>query len=254
MDENIFKSKVNLSQHLISFLQTGHKKIYFKDQVAEVTPQQSIFIEKGNCLMTELIIDDHIYFCKLFFVNDEDIERFLQKYYPNFSAKTNGKTSCFTIENDDYIRSFIHSLDLLASNDYHISTVKKEEILAYLSTKYGADFLQFLFALLENENIAFKTVIENHLYSPLNLKEIAFLCNMSISTFKRHFSNIYKESPGKFFKEKKLEKAKELLITNRKTAAEISEDLGYGNYSNFSSAFTKHFGVNPQKVKNEPFS
>lgn len=71
---------------------------------------------------------------------------------------------------------------------------------------------------------------------------------MSLSTFKRHFIKEYNESPGKWFRNKRLEKAKELLEIGTKTSSDIYLDFGYNNLSNFSSAFKKKFGINPSEI------
>jgi transcriptional regulator GlxA family with amidase domain len=54
-------------------------------------------------------------------------------------------------------------------------------------------------------------VVESNVHSNLKLEEIAFLCNMSLSTFKRHFIVEYNEAPGKWLQDKRLQRAKEIL-------------------------------------------
>ena len=85
-------------------------------------------------------------------------------------------------------------------------------------------------------------------YSNLKLEEIAFLCNMSLSTFKRHFINEYKTSPGKWLKDKRLEKAKETLEQKKLKPSDIYLNFGYNNLSNFSIAFKNKFGFSPNKI------
>lgn len=71
---------------------------------------------------------------------------------------------------------------------------------------------------------------------------------MSLSTFKRHFIKEYNESPGKWFRDKRLLKAKELLANKNNTPSDVYLDLGYNNLSNFSSAFKSKFGINPSEI------
>ena len=71
---------------------------------------------------------------------------------------------------------------------------------------------------------------------------------MSLSTFKRHFVKEYKQSPGKWFRDKRLLRAKELLETSTIKVSDIYLDLGYNNLSNFSSAFKSKFGINPSEI------
>lgn len=82
----------------------------------------------------------------------------------------------------------------------------------------------------------------------MNIDEVAFLCNMSLSTFKRKFIQLYQESPGKWFQLKRLNKAKKLLLNNEATPSEIYMDFGYDSLSNFSTAFKNEFGYSPRNV------
>ena len=78
------------------------------------------------------------------------------------------------------------------------------------------------------------------------MEEIAFLCNMSLSTFKRHFIKEYKVSPGKWFQDKRLQKAKETLEKGNLKPSDIYLDFGYNNLSNFSIAY-KTIRFSPNK-------
>ena len=89
--------------------------------------------------------------------------------------------------------------------------------------------------------------MKSKVHSNLKLEEIAFLCNMSLSTFKRHFVNEYNVSPGKWLKNERLQKAKEMLEQGEKPS-EIYLDFGYNNLSNFSVAFKNKFRISPSEV------
>ena len=121
--------------------------------------------------------------------------------------------------------------------------------MLYLANKYGLPFFAYLNSLLISEReLSFKKVIEKNLYTNLNIEEIAFLCNMSASTFKRKFISIYQESPGKWFRQKRLNKARELLLNSKATPSEIYMDFGYDSLSNFSTAFKNEFGYSPKQT------
>jgi AraC-like DNA-binding protein len=64
--------------------------------------------------------------------------------------------------------------------------------MRYLINKYGNEFEFYLYYLISNVVSPFKKIVESNVHSNLKLEEIAFLCNMSLSTFKRHFTSEYK--------------------------------------------------------------
>ena len=251
MTEDIIKSKVNLNMHMFSFLQVGKKQVHFADTSVLVDNSQSLLIKKGNCLWSELLDIEDIYYCKLLFFSEKRLKEFISKHLKK-KSKTHIGFSYFIIENDMYLNSYLNSLSTImeapAAFIENLLTVKFEELLLYLVNKYGEVFENYLFSLISDDISPLKKAVQNNLYTSLSLEEIAFLCNMSLSTFKRHFIKEYNESPGKWFRTVRLLKAKELLIKEKLKPSEIYFDLGYNNLSNFSSAFKSEFGVNPSEI------
>lgn len=256
MTHEVVRSKVNLTLNMLSFLQTGEKKVQLQDTTVEVNNKQSVLIKSGNCLMTELLDMEQIYFCKLFFFSNKIIDDFLEKYKNMFNNPQKEKTTpppFFIIENDDYIHSFVASISSILKLKPDARTplliVKFEEIMLYLSHKYGSPFINYIQTLATTGNISsFRKIVQANTYTNLNLAEIAFLANMSLSTFKRHFTKEYQINPGKWFQQKRLTQAKNILDKGEKKASEIFTDYGYNNLSNFSSAFKAEFGYSPGKT------
>lgn len=251
MTEDVVKSKVHLNMNMFSFLQVGTKQVHFADTSVMVNKNQSLLIKKGNLLWTELLDKENIYYCKLFFFSEDLLRQFLDTH-GQLKNTTQDEIPYFIIENDDYISSFLNSLSIIdkiaSTSANHLLSLKFEEIMLYLLTKYGEQFEKYLLSLISKESSSFKRIIESNVYSNLKLEEIAFLCNMSLSTFKRIFKAEYDASPGKWFQDHRLLRAKEVLEKGELSASEIYFDMGYGNLSNFSIAFKNKFGINPTEI------
>lgn len=251
MTTDVVKSKVNLSMNMFSFLQIGKKQVHFAGTAVVVNKDQSLLLKKGNWLWTELLDLEASYYCKLFFFSDRKLKEFLEKHIQN-KETINDETPYFIIRNDVYITSYLNSLSTISNAPpifmENLLSVKFEELLLYLLQKYGKRFESYLKSLIVKETSSFKKMVESKIHSNLKLEEIAFLCNMSLSTFKRHFINEYKVSPGKWFHDKRLLKAKRLLEEGICKPSELYLEFGYNNLSNFSTAFKNKFGVSPKKV------
>ncbi|WP_029596759.1 helix-turn-helix domain-containing protein [Flavobacterium sp. ACAM 123] len=251
MVNNVVKSKVNLSMNMFSFLQVGKKQVHFANTSIAVNNRQSLLLKKGNWLWTELLDTEVIYFCTLFFFSEKKLVDFLSKY-TNDVKPYKEEVPYFVIENDDYIAAFINSLSSTTFSNHSYSdallVLKFEEIMLYLLNKYGNEFEYYLHSLVSKGVSPFKNIVESNVHSNLKLEEIAFLCNMSLSTFKRHFTSEYNEAPGKWLQDKRLQKAKELLQAGELKASDIYLDVGYNNLSNFSVAFKNKFGISPTEV------
>lgn len=254
--KHISKNKINLNKNVFSFLLDGQKDIHFSNDIVSIDHTQALLLASGNFLTTE-IVGANSYSCLLFFFSQKNINDFLLKYGHLFNPKDLNKTTnnspYFLIKKDNFIIHFINSIQQIYGLNQTISQkileLKFEEIMLYLADKYGQSFFVYLHSLLINEReLSFKMVIEKNLYTSLNIDEVAFLCNMSLSTFKRKFLQLYQESPGKWFQLKRLNKAKKLLLNNEATPSEIYMDFGYDSLSNFSTAFKNEFGYSPKNM------
>jgi AraC-like DNA-binding protein len=251
MTNDVVKSKVNLSMNMFSFLQVGKKQVHFSDTSIAVNKDQSLLIKKGNSLWTELMDIEKVYFCKLLFFSERKLQEFLDKH-SSTTLHNKDEIPYFVIENDAYITNYLNSLSAISSVStpftQNFLSVKFEEIMLYLINKYGDRFELYLHSLMSKEVSPFKKVLESNIHSNLKVEEIAFLCHMSISTFKRHFIIEYNTSPGKWLQDKRLQKAKEILAEGTLTAIDIYMDFGYNNLSNFSTAFKNKFGKSPKEI------
>ena len=251
MTNDVVKSKVNLGMNMFSFLQVGKKQVHFAGTAVAVNKEQSLLLKKGNWLWTELLDTEAIYYCKLFFFSETKLKEFLGKHTRNV-AIVKDEIPFFIIRNDAYITSYLNSLSTISDAPAvfmeNLLSVKFEELMLYLLQKYGRKFELYLYSLIASETSPFKKIIENKIHSNLKLEEIAFLCNMSLSTFKRQFIKEYNESPGKWLQNKRLQNAKNLLEQGKLKPSDIYLDFGYNNLSNFSIAFKNKFGFNPSEI------
>ncbi|MFT4703687.1 MAG: AraC-like DNA-binding protein [Bradymonadia bacterium] len=93
-------------------------------------------------------------------------------------------------------------------------------------------------------------VIARHYLEPLHVPELAALCAMSLSSFKRHFRDIYHTSPGTWLSAARLKHARLLAVKSDATVSEICVASGYGDLSNFLRAFKREFGTSPIAMRN----
>jgi AraC-like DNA-binding protein len=127
----------------------------------------------------------------------------------------------------------------------HFIATKLEEILLYLIERERPVLTDFIHTALQSvPSPEIIEVIKNPANINLTVEELAFLCSMSISTFKRKFAEIYNTSPKKYFIEQKMKQAVYWLRQNKRPS-EIYYELGYENLSAFSNEFKKCFGVSP---------
>lgn len=246
-------SKIDLTKNAFSFLQEGFKTVSTSHQPMAITNDAFLIMKSGHCLMTEnLSATNNFYKSILLFFSDDALFQFIEKHQipkKHFAATTAAKACKY----DGFVRSFVKSLEdiqqLPLKVQQQLLQVKLEEILLYLVATKGADFFGFLTAAKNDQTSHFINVVESNKLNKLSLKELAFLANMSVSSFKRAFEKHFQESPSKWFQNQRLEHAAFLLKNETKRPSDIFEKIGYENLSNFVHAFKTKFGVTPKQYQ-----
>jgi AraC-like DNA-binding protein len=103
--------------------------------------------------------------------------------------------------------------------------------------------------LFENNHYSFKQIIHEHLYEELSSSELAVLCGMSLSSFKRKFKEVFDESPKQYINHKRIEKAQELLHHSELNISEVAYKIGFNDIGYFSKVFKSKVGVPPSEYR-----
>jgi len=122
--------------------------------------------------------------------------------------------------------------------------------LLYTLTYSDENILQQLLKAKSIVRTTLSRTVEDNLMKSLSLSEIASLSGRSLSSFKREFHSIYKMPPSQWIRQKRLEKAKELVSGTSMSMGEITSVLGFQNLSHFSRVFKTYFGLSPTEFKN----
>jgi len=109
--------------------------------------------------------------------------------------------------------------------------------------------LDSLTSLFNPSFIKFEEVIQHNTYSNISVNELAFLCNMSLSSFKRKFAKIYTISPNKYLMKLKLKKASELLKNKSNLISNIASEVGFESLTTFNRSFKSYYGKSPSKYR-----
>lgn len=158
------------------------------------------------------------------------------------------------INNEILIQKYIEGLLFYFDNpslvDEEILVLKLKEIILLLAqTKNAPVIQQILSQLFSPATFAFKQIIEDNIYTHLSSEQLARLTNLSASSFKREFKKIYDDTPSNYFKNKRLERAAELLIISDERITNISFNCGFSNLAHFSKCFHQKFNASPTEYR-----
>ncbi|MGK0308021.1 MAG: AraC-like DNA-binding protein [Urechidicola sp.] len=252
--KEISKQQIILNQNTFSFLIEGNKEVIFDNSDLSIDNRKFLIMKSGHCLMTEKLSEIKNYRSILLFFTNETLSKFIQKFELN-NIEQNEYKSVYSFEYDKFIKRFVDSLidisKLSKTVQKKIIEVKFEEIMLYLIELHGTHILYSLTSNNDNLTQNFTRTVESNQLKKLTLKELAFLCNMSVSTFKREFEKHYSESPIKWFQNKRLEHAYYLLNQKHKKSSEIYFEVGYENLSSFIQAYKSKYNKTPKQQQTE---
>ena len=250
--KELSKQQVLLNRNTFSFLQEGTKEVFFDNSSYSIDNSEFLLMKSGHCLMTEKLSNLGEYYRSiLFFFSNEDVLKFVRKFKLN-PINTDPFYSTYSFNYDAFTKRFVNSLlditKLSTSIQQKLFEIKFEEIMLYLIESKGVDFL-FSLVSDSDQNQKFIQTIESNRLNKLTIKELSFLSNMSVSTFKREFEKHFNSSPSKWFQDKRLEHSAFLLKNKSKRPSDIFEEVGYENLSNFIQAFKTKFGITPKQYQ-----
>jgi AraC-like DNA-binding protein len=258
-DKKARRNQIFLPQNLISFLEEGEKIVHYAEHKKTITKTHFAILSAGNCLMTEKLPVHNSYRSTMLFFDNAALNEFFIKYgsmVNKISSRTiKTKRPLLVFEKDDFIQSYVDSLKIIQSKPLDFSQkllqLKFEELMLHLLEKYTDEMLSFQAEKQEEyADFQIRKAVELNITNNLTLQELAFLCNTSISTFKRKFIKLYNTTPSQFFLRQRLKMAQTLLVHNE-NPSEVYYKVGYESHSSFSQAFKQAFGITPKQYQQQ---
>jgi len=261
----IEKTKIRAPFRYEAIFQNSGCFIYFKERGPRLlTPKESTQLQGNEAVL--LKCGNH--FLDILRETDNDLIEvtvihlfpdLLKKLYTGDVSKIvsqHSTNSSPVVASSDVIEKFIESLDFyfqnpsLVNNDL-LELKIKELILLLVQSKNINSILELIADLYSSDTVQLREVVNLHLFSNLKIDQLAKLCNLSLSSFKREFKKHFDNSPTNYINEKRLEKAQELLTSTNLSIGEIAYEIGFHDSLYFTRRFKKRFGVPPTTYRSE---
>lgn len=238
----------------IAFTLQGIKTLHFGDQSWSMTERTTHFAKKGAWKQEN---SDFKWELLAFYFPDEFLCSFYHENRQLFQSATlpSSATDTFILlDLNDATRAFFYSVLPYFSQQPPPSAslleLKFKELLFHiLSNPENKSFLAYIKYLSDYQKPPLHDIMEANFYFNLSIAEYARIAQRSVSTFKRDFEEYYRTSPGKWLLQKRLNYAKLLLDTSKKTVNEIADDSGFESVTHFSRVFKERFGSSPLQYR-----
>lgn len=170
-------------------------------------------------------------------------------------VQTNEVVSAVRLSGNEQLRVYVEGLKYYLDHpeqatDAFIELKMQELMLILINSGKALPFISSVLSrLYKKEEVAFNQVIEANMYNNLSIPEMAILTHRSESTFKRDFKKYYGDSPARYLRQKRVEKAADLLVKSDLAVSEVAWECGFENAAHFSKTFFDHFDAWPRDYR-----
>ena len=235
----------------------GHSNIIYSLGKMNLKSGDSLIMKSGNFINNWLQTEDgsktEIFVFQFFpDVLREIYENKLAE--PKITHEENGTLPLVKLESNEVLNSFNKSiLSYINNPEYLTEEVLKTKIkeLIMLLTSLNHSQIKPILQLFHPSEHKLQEIVQANLFENLTLEELAFLSEMSPSTFQRKFKSIYGTSPKNYIINKRLERAKILLESESHRVSEVAFECGFEDVSHFSKSFSSKFGISPRQFRDQ---
>lgn len=245
------RNKSIINWNMIDIILMGRKTIIDISGMPSLETGELMVLSKGSCLISQAIPENGLFKSIVFYFTNEFLADFLIKYSDiDIQEKRIEKKPFLKYTQDPFMANYIKALQGMLQSPQTCNPafklLKAEEILLYLAIKEPGKLQSLAVIAKDNENMELRKAVESMLGSKVTVEELAFLCNTSVSSFKRRFFSIYGMPPQKWITQQKIALAAILLKHPDECASTVYEKVGYENQSSFTKAFKQYHGLTPK--------
>jgi AraC-like DNA-binding protein len=248
------KGTMFLEDHLLLFVLEGMYKVRFGNQEYTVRKNEMILLQKSIVVEYEKSgVPDSEYRLDymMFFLKEEILLEFIKlaDYKSSYPAAL--VPVCVHSVNDRLI-SYLESLKPYFNEADKINDsllrLKLLELLFDVADANNRFLLQFL-QLKSKTKKDIAEVMDENFMNPVSVSDLAYLSGRSLASFKREFQAMYNTSPLQWIRNRRLDKAEELLTHSNLSVTDICFAVGFENVAHFSKVFKVKFGYPPSALK-----
>ena len=163
-----------------------------------------------------------------------------------------GRGGCAVEGPTHWSRAAFADLDRLPSGEQARWCVWKSVELLYLLSapeKVETDTAPALEREVARALADTRRYMEEHLDEPLTISTLSRRACLSATTFKAGFRRLYGLPVHAWLRQRRMERAAELLRSSSLSVLGVAQSVGYGSASQFTAAFRRQYGVTPAQYR-----
>lgn len=238
-------------QHIIAYIYSGELLLsYGQDSLTFVAGDTLLVPRNQLSRSIKNPLKGEPFTCVSMALPEEELRKFYE-HHSILESWTENISKQRPINSHPLLESFFASLlpyfDMQDELPDELVSVKVQEVLTIID-QVDKRASAILGTFSEIGKIDLEKYMEEHFMYNLPLERFAFLTGRSLTTFKSDFKKIFKNTPGKWLTEKRLQLAYHKLSMEKQKVTDVYHSVGFENLSHFSFAFKKEFGYSPSTL------
>jgi len=237
----------------IVYVLSGKKTYHTARGEWTLTPGQVLYLKKGATIIHQFFDDEY---CMLgFFISDHLIVETITDLKGKMPIPIDGSLSEFTateVQQNQFLEGYFNSmLTYFRGEERPPNEIVKLKLKELLINVMSSDpkMAAYFSSLKKDGAPSLPSIMEANFYYNLKLEDFAELTHRSLSSFKRDFQKYYKQTPGKWLLDKRLQYATNLLLSTNQSVSQIAFESGFEDLSHFSRSFKEKTGQNPSDFR-----
>jgi AraC-like DNA-binding protein len=241
-----------VTHHALTILISGQMEIVTTEGIQIIDEGTMGILRRNTLLKTKKHppADGRPFKSFTLFITEEQLRDYALKNSIPHQQRFKGNL-LYEIPNQSFFKGFFQSIvpyfdqpDFFTPRIAELKTSEAIELLLQLDES----FVGFLFDFNEPHKIDLEGFMKKNFLFNIPLTEFARLTGRSLSTFKRDFAKTFEETPEKWLRKKRLSEAHTLLQFQQQKPSDVYLQVGFENFSHFSTAFKSEFGYNPSSL------
>jgi len=240
----------NKDYHCLFFLMSGHVNLFYDAQTFHLRKDTVWFIPMSSEYKIYATTDVTIvmnYF-------NRPIDLCEKTALESLSAFLEQKPHSFMLRINMPLKKFLTALIFYLNEGIfckHFHEIKQKELFFILRYFYTKREVAGLFASIISNNLDFKNIVLANYLHASSVKELAQICNYSLSSFNRVFKKNFDENPYIWLQNQKIKYITGRLSDKSIPLGQIIDEFRFSSPSHFTIFCKKHLNLTPSQFRKQ---